>query len=113
MWESRSNGDIKGLMEVITHKGYESCMETYYLIDKFINNREILEHILEEGRGGGILKMKGLRENGQVGRGPKRTVPKQTKKESIKMLYGNSLVIKVISEYNFKNYLVRISGINR
>lgn len=68
MWEYRSNGDIRGLREVITHKGYESCMETYYLIDKFINNREILEHSLEEGRGGGILKMKGLRENGQGGK---------------------------------------------
>lgn len=71
---------------MITDKGYESCMETYYLIDKFINNREILEHILE-GRGGGILKMKGLRENGQGGRGPKRTVAKQKKKR----IYKNAL----------------------
>lgn len=83
MWEYRSNGDIRELRQVITHKGYESCMETYYLIDKFINNRRILEHILEEGRGGGILKMKGLRENGQGWRGPKRTVAKQKKTKNL------------------------------
>lgn len=37
----------------------------------------MLEHIIEEGRGGGILRMTGLRENGQWERGPKRTVAKQ------------------------------------